>query len=165
MLEQDEYFAAVELGLESLNPQIDCNISAAYGEDGEELDGYVTAVLTVTEDIRFHLDLDRKYPMDTEVFTKDGVLTEAACAALERLVTERYKGEAFEYEDGDGNPENAFFRFEIALVVPADIGEAGDLGGKLWEETELVKFHNEADPGTFGSQYLFGTLIADAMKA
>lgn len=164
MLAQDDNFTATELGLEGLNPQIDCNISAAYGENGEELDGFVTAVLTVTEDIRFHLDLDRKYPMDAAVFTKDGVLTEEAYKALESLVTDRYKGEEFEYEDGDGNPENAFFRFEIALVVPAETSTE-DLSEKLWEETELVKFHNEADPGTFGTQYLFGTLIADAMKA
>jgi hypothetical protein len=159
MLEQDEYFAAVELGLEQLNPFISCSISEETDDDGEPT-GKVFAILTVQEDLEFHRNLDReKGNPHNQLFTLEGRPTEAVISVLRKLVEDRYKGENFELDDTG----TEYFEFDIVLTVDPD-QEAGDLGGKFWEETELVRFHNEADPGTFGSPYLFGSLIYEGLQ-
>lgn len=157
MLEQDDNFTATQLSLELLNPYVSVDISEAYAENGETLTDKVTAVITVTEDLRFHSEYDSKFP-DAEVFTEDGMLTEDGFRALEQCLTARYGAENVEFE-GE-TPEDAFIRFELALEVPAN-STLDELSERIWEDTKLVQFHNEADPGTFGSPYLFGSVIRE----
>lgn len=151
MLEPEEYFAAIELGLEDLNPFISCNIS----EDPDNSDK-VLAILTVQEDYRFHRELDGEYFLGED---EDFAPTPEVESALKKLVEERYKGENFQTDDTGGE----WFQFDLVLSVDPE-QEAGDLGGLFWEETALVQFHNEADPGTYGSPYLFGSLMAEMLK-
>ena len=154
MLAQDDYFDGRELGLDELNPRISVNISEIEGEPSK-----VLAVIEVSEDLRFHSELEAKYPSEPRVFAADGTLTEEAYETLEGILKERYNAEYLqENTEVEGEP---WISFEMALEVPADTS-AEDLGGLIWEQTALVQFHNEADPGTFGSPYLFGTLISDA---
>lgn len=158
MLAQDDYFDAAELGLEELNQHISVNISEAVDNNGDTLAGMVTAVLEVQENLAFHAELDAKYPSESPLFTEDGELTEDGFRSLERAIERRYNGEYVELL-GDST-EEAYIKFEIALTVPAGTTPA-ELGELFWEETELVKFHNESDPGTFNSPYLFGSVIED----
>jgi hypothetical protein len=159
MLEQDNYFDARELGLDDLNPYINVNISEAYSEDGEPKAGRVLAIVEVQESLRFHAELDAKYAdPDFVIFTEQGELTEEGYKALERALEARYGAEDVELRGED--TEDAYIRFELALEVPADT-DPEDLGSLIWEQTKLIQFHNEADPGTFGSPYLFGTVIAE----
>ena len=154
MLAQDDYFDGRELGLDELNPRISVNISEIEGEPSK-----VLAVIEVSEDLRFHSELEEKYPSDPAVFAADGSLTEEAYQTLEGILKERYNAEDLqENTEVEGEP---WISFEMTLEVPADTS-AEDLGTLIWEGTALVQFHNEADPGTFGSPYLFGTLISDA---
>jgi hypothetical protein len=151
MLAQDDYITATELGLEGLNPFISCNIS----EDPDNA-GRVLAILTVQEDFAFHRNLDADYFLGED---EDYALTGEAEEALKKLVEDRYKGENFHTDDTGGE----WFEFDLVLSVEPDTTPE-DLGVKFWEHTALVQFHNEADPGTFGSQYLFGSLLAGAMR-
>lgn len=156
MLSQDDYFDGRELGLDELNPRISVNISEIEGEPSK-----VLAVVEVSEDLRFHSELDQKYPSDPAMFAADGTLTPEAYEALERLLKGRYNAEYLqENTEVEGEP---WISFEIALEVPAETS-AEALGSLIWEGTALVQFHNEADPGTFGSPYLFGTLLHDEMQ-
>lgn len=158
MLSVDDYFDAAELGLEELNQHISVNISEAVNEHGDTLAGTVTAVLEVQENLAFHADLDKKFPSEIALFTDEGALTEDGFRSLERAVETRYKGEYVELL-GDST-EEAYIKFEIALTVPAETTPE-ELGLMFWEDTALVQFHNESDPGTFNSPYLFGTVIAE----
>lgn len=158
MLEQEDYFDASELGLEELNQYVNVNISEATDENGDTLPGMVTAVLEVQENLRFHAELDRKYPSESPIFTAAGELTEDGFRSLERAIEARYKGEYVEML-GDST-EEAYVKFELALTVPAETTPE-ELGEKFYDETALVQFHNESDPGTFGTPYLFGTVIDD----
>lgn len=154
MLEQDDYFDARDLGLDSLNPRISVNISEI-----EEDPSKVLAVIEVCEDLRFHSELEEKYPSEPRVFNSDGTLTAEAYTTLQSILLERYKGEyLIENTEVEGEP---WISFEMTLEVPAETS-AEDLGSLIWEKTAIVQFHNEVDPGTFGSPYLFGTLISDA---
>lgn len=160
MLAQDDYFTAVDLGLEELNPFMYCNVSEETDNDGEPT-GKMLAILTIQEDLEFHRDLDREKGNPTnQLFNLDGRPTESVISVLRKLVVDRYKGEEFQLDNNDGDE---YFEFEIVLTVDADT-TAEDLGVKFWEETKLVDFHNEADPGTFGSPYLFGSLVYDGLR-
>jgi hypothetical protein len=155
----DEYLTAAELGLEELNPYMYCNITEHLDETGQP-DGKLSAVLTVQEDFRFHRDLDReKGNPHNQLFNLDGRPTEAVLTVLRNLVDERYHGEEFDLDE-DGTE---WFQFDIVLTVDPET-TAEDLGVKFWEYTELVRFHNEADPGTFNSPYLFGSLVYDGLR-
>jgi len=163
MLEQDDYFGADELGLDDLNQYIQINISEKTDDDGNRIDGTVTAVIDVQENLRFHRDLDReKGNPFNQLFDADGMFAPNVYKALETIIRERYKGEDFS-ADGDVDADDDFIQFTLVLDVPAETTPA-ELGGKIWEETEIVAFHNESDPGTFGSPYLFGSLIYDELR-
>jgi hypothetical protein len=163
MLTNDMYLTAPELGLETLTPQIDVNIADKTDDDGHVIEGVVTAVVDVREDLRFHRDLDRSKgdPMN-QFFTEDNDISPRVTEVLANIIRDRYKGEDFGIE-GDAEDGNDFFMFTIYLDVPADT-TVEDLGVKIWEETELVKFSNEVDPGTFNSPYLFGSLVYDGLR-
>lgn len=158
MLEQDDYFSATDLGLEDLNPYVNVNISEKTDEDGERVAGSVLAIIEVQENLRFHAELHATYPSDDPVFTEAGEITEHGFRSLEQVIEGRYKGEAVELLGED--TEEPYIKFELVLEVPEDTSPE-DLGTLIWEGTALVQFHNEADPGTFGVPYLFGTLIED----
>lgn len=150
MLAQDDYFTGHEI-LEGMNYDFDVNISEI--EDDPD---HVYAVATVTEELRFHSDLDASY--DGDQF--DGPApTERTQAVLTHLLETRYGAEwvEFDYNEDSNEVQDWFVRFEIAVKVPADLDEDG-LSEKLWEDSPLVMIHNELDPGTFGSQYVFGSL-------
>jgi hypothetical protein len=154
MLKQDDYFDASDLGLEELNPRINVNISEVEDDKSK-----VLAVIEVSEDLRFHSELEDKYPSEPRVFNSDGTLTAEAYETLEGILKERYNAEYLqENTEVKGEP---WISFELTLEVPADTS-AEDLGSLIWEKTALVQFHNEADPGTYNSPYMFGTLITDA---
>lgn len=162
MLNPEDYFDAGDLGLDGLNPRISVDISENNDEGETHPEGTVTAVVEISEDLKFHLDLDKdKGDPDNQFFTAEGNLTDKAAEALEALVAERYNGVDFTLYEEEG--QESYFTFSIALEVPSDT-TVEDLSAKIWEETETVKFHNEADPGTFGSQYLFGSLMYDKLK-
>jgi hypothetical protein len=82
-------------------------------------------------------------------------LSEAVFQALPAIISERYDGENFDMA-GDA------ISFDIPLTLPASTN-VEDVAGLFWERSKVVQFINEADPGTFGSQYLFGSIIAEAM--
>src|SRR4030095_421803 len=156
----DQNFSAAELGLDELNPTITVDVGECYDDEGNVDASKFSIQVTVYEDFDFHVNLDRKYSSEPRIFEEDGSLTADAEAALNKLIKERYDGEYLEVEDEDSDP---FFRFQLYVYVPADTTPE-DLGTIIWEKTKLVQFHNEADPGTFGSPYLFGSLITDTMK-
>jgi hypothetical protein len=159
MLEQDDYLISDELGLETLNPFLACNISEETDDEGEPT-GKMLAILTVQDDFRFHRDLDReKGNPHNQLFTLEDRPTEAVISVLRNLVDERYHGENFQLDDTG----TEWFQFDIVLTVDPETTPE-DLGGKFWEDTELVRFHNEADPGTFNSPYLFGSLVYDGLR-
>lgn len=156
---QDEYLTADELGLGELNPFLSCNISEETDDDGN-LTGKVLAILTVQEDLEFHRNLDReKGDPFNQLFTADGMTTDSVDKVLVKLIEDRYKGEDLQWDDTAAE----YFQFDIVLTVDPETTPE-DLGLKFWEETELVRFHNEADPGTFGCEYLFGSLIYDGLR-
>jgi hypothetical protein len=160
---QDQYLSATELGLEDLNQEIQVNISEKYDDEGNVVPGVVTAVIDVREDFRFHRELDRsKGDPHNQLFGADGEVSPRVTEVLAALVRDRYKGEDFGI-DGMTEEDDDFFTFTVYVDVPEDT-TVGDLGLKIWEETELVKFHNECDPGTFGSEYLFGSLIYSGLR-
>lgn len=162
MLEQDDYFTVTELGLEDLNPYINVNISELTDENGERVPGMVTAVIEVQENLKFHRDLDReKGDPFNQFFTEDGEMTDRVFKVLNNIIFRRYSGEDFEV-DGD-SADDDYFKFSIALDVPEDTTPE-DLGALIWEKTALVQFHNECDPGTFGAEYLFGSLIYTGLR-
>lgn len=150
MLTQDDYFSANALGLEGLNPYIAVNISDEK-DDNDVSTGNVTVYVTVQEDYQFHRELNGEF------FCEDGWLNDDAESALDTILTERYEADSVTIEE-------EYFEFDLVLTLPSTT-DPKDLGTKIWEETKLVKFHNEADPGTFGSEYLFGSLLRDALAA
>lgn len=159
MIYVDEYLTATELGLDELNPYLYCNISEHLDETGQP-DGKLTAVLTVQEDLAFHRNLDvEKGDPHNQMFNLDGRPTESVIAVLTKLVEDRYKGEDFQLDE-DGTE---WFQFDLVLTVDPET-TPDELGLKFWEDTELIRFHNEADPGTFGSPYLFGSLVYDGLR-
>lgn len=163
MLTQDDFFSAAELGLDELNQYITVNISEKTDDNGNRIDGVVTAVIDVQENLKFHRDLDRsKGDPHNQLFQEDGLFSEGVYTALETIITERYKGEDFS-ADGDVGDDEDFIQFTLVLDVPEETTPA-ELGNKIWEDTEIVAFHNESDPGTFGSPYLFGSLISDEIE-
>lgn len=150
MLTQDDYFAGSEL-LDQMNYHFDVNISEIDGDPE-----HVYAYATITEDLRFHSDLDATY--GGEQFDGNAP-TERTQEVLTHLLETRYGAESVEFDHNETvDGEEWFVRFDIeAVKVPANL-DADMLGIKLWEDTPLVKIHNELDPGTFGSQYVFGSL-------
>lgn len=138
-----DYFDAKDLGID------DANITVDIAEDTDGVT--LTAVINVTEPLAFHAS------HSPEHFTAEGVLTAEALETLEALISNRYKGEYLE-EGGEG--DEAVIRFSIALDVPASTTEE-ELGNLIWEKSSLIDFINESDPGTFGSPYLFGTLMTE----
>lgn len=159
MLEQDDFFTSAELELGELNPFITCNISEQVDEN-DVATGKVFAILTVQEDFEFHRNLDReKGNPANQLFNLDDRPTESVISVLRKLVVDRYKGEDLELDDTG----TEYFEFNIVLTVDAETTPA-ELGLKFWEETELVRFHNEADPGTFNSPYLFGSLVYEGLQ-
>lgn len=157
MLVQDAYLSAEELGLTELNPFVSVDISEKTDDEGNPVPGTVYASLSVTEDLEFHRNLDREKgdPMN-QFFAEDSTMTERVQTVLEKIIEDRYKGEDLEIEED-------FIRFNIVLEVPEDTTPE-DLGTKFWEDTALVQFHNEADPGTFGTPYLFGELVYAGLR-
>jgi hypothetical protein len=159
MLYSDQYFTATELGLEELNPFISCDIQEETDDEGNPT-GKMNAYLKVLEDLEFHRNLDREQGNPhNQLFTLEDRPTESVISVLRKLVEDRYKGENFELDDTG----TEYFEFEIVLTVDPETTPE-DLGVKFWEETELVRFHNEADPGTFNSPYLFGSLVYDGLR-
>lgn len=138
----DETYNASDLGIDFPNINVDIQES-----DGETL----YAVIYVLEPLHFHAE------HCPEHFTAEGVLTAEAFKALHELITRRYSGDDL-YTDGEGS--EAFIQFEMALEVPTST-TAEELGNHIWEKSRLVDFINESDPGTFGSPYLFGTLMTE----
>jgi hypothetical protein len=162
-LYQDQMFSATELGLETLTPYIQVNISEKTDDNGETIPGVVTAVIDVREDLEFHRNLDReKGDPFNQMFAQDGEISPRVTEVLANIIRDRYNGDDFGI-DGMTETSDDFFTFTIYLDVPAEI-DAGRLGEMIWEDTELVKFSNEVDPGTFGSPYLFGSLIYDGLR-
>lgn len=139
-----DYFTAAELGFDDPNISV---FNIAEDTDGVTL----TVIISVTEPLAFHAEHSPQY------YTGEGVLTTEARETLEALISSRYKGEYLE-EDGEG--DYAVIRFNIALDVPATT-TVEELGNLIWEKSSLVDFINESDPGTFGSPYLFGTLMSE----
>lgn len=156
----DQNFSAAELGLEELNPTISVDVAEMYDDNGNVDPSKFSVQVTVYEDFGFHVSLDRNFPSDSPIFEDNGQLTKSAEEALFKILEERYGAEDIEVEYEDSDP---FFRFYLHLEVPSDTPDE-DLGSLIWEKTKLVQFHNESDPGTFGTQYLFGSLIAEQMK-
>jgi hypothetical protein len=87
----------------------------------------------------------------------DWTLTELAFEAIQDVLPERYGAEYFDMA-GD------VISFDMHLSVDANT-EVSELTGIFWEESQIVRFMNESDPGTFGNPYLFGSIMSEAMKA
>jgi hypothetical protein len=87
----------------------------------------------------------------------DWTLTELAFQAIQNVLAERYGAEYFDMA-GD------VIAFDIHLSVDAAT-EVAELAGIFWQESQIVRFMNESDPGTFGSPYLFGSIMSEAMKS
>mgnify|MGYP000306517473 CR=1 FL=1 len=83
-------------------------------------------------------------------------LTDEAFKALSGIISERYDGENFDMA-GD------VVSFDLSLTLPAAT-PIEQVAGLFWEHTKITAFINESDPGTFGSLYLFGSIMEDALK-
>lgn len=163
MLYADQYLSPSELGLETLTPEIQVNISEKTDDNGVPVDGVVTAIIDVREDLKFHRDLDReKGDPFNQFFAQDGEINPRVTEVLASIIRDRYKGDDFAI-DGETEISEDFFTFSLYLDVPVET-TVEELGAKIWEETELVKFSNEVDPGTFGVPYLFGSLMYEGLR-
>jgi len=160
MLTPEDFFDASDLGLSDLNPRIQVNISE-YTNDGDtHPEGTVSAVIDVSEDFAFHRNLDRELgDKGKQLFAEDDEITDEAEKALEAIISERYNGVDFTLQEETAEG----FTFSIVLDVPATT-TVEELSAKIWEETAVVKFHNEVDPGTFRSPYLFGSLMYEKLE-
>lgn len=135
-------YSAQELGLEDLGfvDTVDLGM-----DDGDAL-AWITA--SCSESLAFHREHSPDY------FTEDGELTEEAFDALERMFRDRYDAGIY-YADAE------YFRFEIAQCTSGD-SPADDVADVIWRP--LAQIANELDPGTFGSPYVFGSLMAEYTK-
>jgi len=161
MLEAEQTFTAEELGLETLNQHLLIQVGPSYDENGMTVDPLksVYVEVIVYEGLAFHRALEGT---NRQYFDDEGRLTIQALYGLSDLIHSRYGAEDYTVEfEIDG--EEPTVQFSVGLDVPTDT-KVEDLGAILWEKTTLVKFSNEADPGTFGTQYLFGSLLADTIK-
>lgn len=112
-------------------------------------DGTATATAIGYDSYDFHRSVAPEY------FDADGDITDAAWEALRRIFEERYSNATLSDADAYG------YTFDVWVTVPQDAPEE-DLYGALWEQIRQIV--NETDPGTFNSPYLFGSLMADAIK-
>jgi hypothetical protein len=131
-----------DLGLDDLGyvDMADYRIS----EDGTTAE----ITLSCSEPMDFHRNCSPEY------FDEDGTLTNAAWVALQRVFAGRYSADIYEQDE--------YLRFTVDIQAPASADES-TLGDILWPT--VAKLANELDPGTFGSEYLFGTILSDAMAA
>lgn len=156
---QDEYITAAELGLDELNPYIHGDVQEETDDEGNPT-GRVNVYLAVQEDFKFHRDLDReKGDPHNQMFTLEDRPTESVLSVLRKLVADRYKGEDFDTDDTGAE----YFQFVYVLTVDPETSYE-DLGERFYNETPLVQFHNEADPGTFNCEYLFGSLMYTGLR-
>lgn len=114
-----------------------------------------TVYLLIQESLSFHGEYGSA-ALEMDSTTSEWTLTDEAFKVLPGLISERYNGEGFDMA-GD------VISFELPLTLPAST-KVENVAGLLWEGTKVVQFINESDPGTFGSPYLFGTVMADAMN-
>lgn len=154
MLENEDYFDGAEL-IEDLNFNWSVNILESYGEDSQTIPGKMDAVVSIWEELRFHANLN------PELFNEDGSLMDAARDALMVVLQSRYGAESVEFDSSGENEE--FVTFEVVLSGIDEYTSAEELSDRLWNDTPLVNIHNEVDPGTFGSPYLFGSLLTNQM--
>ena len=135
-------YSAAELGLEYLGfvDFVDYELS----EDGTR----ARISVACSESLAFHREHSPEY------FDQDGELTDAAWDALRSLFPERYSADVTEAVDD-------YLRFNVDLETDAS-APAESIGEVIWPT--LARIANETDPGTFGSEYLFGTIMADALK-
>lgn len=164
-------FNAAELGLESLGMVSMVDVSKIEDEPGQMPGDLPRLAVTVyvSEELQFHGELEadrlangwKAYSELGRLFTsKDGETwetTEATWADLVPILETRYGAESVEEEGG-------VLRFNLRLTVSESL-PLDQLGAAIWEESKLVQFSNEADPGTFGSPYLFGSVLSEARKA
>jgi hypothetical protein len=134
--------------------------------DASKVDVY----LHVQESLAFHAEREASLVSESPAWAEealmfertgdsehDWTLTELAFEAIQDVLTERYGAEYFDMA-GD------VIAFDIHLSVDATT-EVSELAGVFWEESQIVRFMNESDPGTFGNPYLFGSIMSEAMKA
>lgn len=155
MLTPEDSFSQYELGLENTSL---ASIDILEGDTDET----VTVALMFQEPLTFHINRDRP-DLSEDFGLVDGWEdtywpTEADWRkwfdALSSVVSERYDGFNMD-QAGD------CISFDATYQVPATL-TAYELGAWIWENTKVVAFTNESDPGTFGSPYLF-TLVAEKL--
>jgi hypothetical protein len=129
-----------------------CSGASVFPDDNGET---CTVYLFIQESLEFHGNYGSA-GIERSSEDAEWELTEAAFKALPNIISERYDGENFDLA-GD------VFSFDIALTLPAST-PVDEVAGLFWERTKVTAFINESDPGTFGSQYLFGTILAEALK-
>ena len=135
-------YSPIELGLEDLG-FVD---TVELGLDDGGAIAWITALCS--ESLEFHREHSPEY------FTEDGDLSEDAFKALERIFRDRYDANVYDVSDD-------YLRFEVARFTSGD-SPADDVADVIWPV--LADISNETDPGTFGSPYVFGSLMADALK-
>jgi hypothetical protein len=135
--------------------------------DASKVDVY----LHIQESLEFHAEYEQQIFSTHEYYRlyeprmfertgdseHDWTLTELAFEAIQDVLPERYGAEYFDMA-GD------VISFDMHLSVDANT-EVSELTGIFWEESQIVRFMNESDPGTFGNPYLFGSIMSEAMKA
>lgn len=115
-----------------------------------------TVYLFIQEPMQFHGDYGNAAAFERADDESSWELTEEAFKALPAIISERYEGENFDVA-GD------VFSFDLSLTLPGST-QVEEVAALFWERSKVVRFINESDPGTFGSEYLFGSIINDALK-
>ena len=133
-----------ELGLDHMGLTL-INVTPSYDEDGKvsvSAEGYLSYDFIARRDLS-------QYPEDEAMELLNGIPVEN----LDQLFSTRYPGSSV-YDSGGESPE-------IAFSVTADEADTvGDISERLWDDTGIVDYVNETDPGTFGARYI-GTAVAD----
>lgn len=124
------HYSAFDLGLEDLNP----NISAEIDDHG--------ICLEWQEYLAFHAE------NSPELFDEDGWMTPDVERKIRAHAQEHYDADV-EFFGGD-DPHFTLV-WSIPSMSPEKIGEY------MWDT--LARVANETDPGSFGSRYLFGSIL------
>lgn len=154
-LDVGDHWDAHELGLEDY-----CSFVEIWANDNPDESGTVHVLVTVNESLDFHAKREAEilrnapewWASATPKVFDDGELTQEGMDALFGILADRYDAEQ---SDTDGH---VVVWDTFLTSIPAETTEE-ELGELILRETQLVKWLNETDPGTFGSEYLFGSII------
>jgi hypothetical protein len=138
------------------------------GDDAE----HVTVILEYQLSLDWHViretaDIDGNSPLNDpltsslvdgweEIYWKSEDEWREWFRVMGNIIAERYNGEHLDMA-------GSVLSWAEVHTAPASL-PLDELPKWIWEHSAVVKLINESDPGTYGSQYLFGTIYRDAVE-